>query len=245
MIFRGVRFIFRRIVFGPKATSKGYIKHLKRKGVSIGTGTIFHNPTTVLIDETSPYMLFIGKNCQITGGVSILTHDYGWAATKAVYGDVLGSVRKVEIGDNVYIWMNATIIAGASIGNNVVIGANSLVSGKIPDNCVCVGNPARVLYSLEKYHERRKTKQIEEAFEIVKYYYRAYGYYPPKEELSEHFWLFESKKENLPQVFVNQNNLMPGSESQTWRNFISHAKEWENYEEFLKYCKTRLNNENK
>ena len=240
MIYRVIRYIIRRVAFGPKATSSGYIKHLKNKGVHIGDGTIFHNPTTVLIDETSPYMMFIGKNCQITGGVAILTHDYGWAATKAVYGDVLGSARPVHIGDTVYIGMNATILAGASVGDNVVIGANSLVSGVIPSNSVCVGNPAKVIYSLDEYHKRRSGKQLEEAVNIVKCYYDTFGEYPQREELSEHFWLFESSKDNLPKVFVDQNNLMPGSEEKTWENFSNHSPLFENYEEFLRYVKEKI-----
>ena len=49
------------------------------------------------------------------------------------------------IGDNVYIAANATVIGGVNIGNNVIIGAGSVVVNDIPDNSVAVGNPARVI----------------------------------------------------------------------------------------------------
>lgn len=49
------------------------------------------------------------------------------------------------IGDNVYIAANATVIGGVHIGNNVIIGAGSVVVKDIPDNSVAVGNPARVI----------------------------------------------------------------------------------------------------
>lgn len=49
------------------------------------------------------------------------------------------------IGDNVYIAANATVIGGIHIGNNVIIGAGSVVVKDIPDNSVVVGNPARVI----------------------------------------------------------------------------------------------------
>ena len=49
------------------------------------------------------------------------------------------------IGDNVYIASNATVIGHVHIGNNVIIGAGAVVTADVPDNCVCVGNPAHLL----------------------------------------------------------------------------------------------------
>ena len=232
---KGIRYIARRCVYGPKASSKSYIRYLRSIGVQIGEGTIFFNPMTVTIAEGEPFMLTIGKNCQITGGVSIVTHDYGWAVTKAVYGDVLGSERPVEIGDNVYIGMNATIIAGAKIGNNVIIGANSLVSKDIPDNCVAVGNPCRKIYSLEEYHKRRVSVQLEEAEEVIRRYYDRFHQKPPIDVMCEYFWIFTNKKEDLPRHFIHQNNLMPGSEKETWKNFEEHIPKFQNYDSFVEY----------
>ncbi|WP_167511906.1 MULTISPECIES: DapH/DapD/GlmU-related protein [Bacteroidaceae] len=53
------------------------------------------------------------------------------------------------IGDNVTLGVNVTIIGGVTIGNNVVIGAGSVVVKDIPDNCVAVGNPWRVIKTLD------------------------------------------------------------------------------------------------
>lgn len=44
------------------------------------------------------------------------------------------------------------------IGNNVIIGANSLVNKNIPDNRVAARNPCRVIISLDEYHEKRKKR---------------------------------------------------------------------------------------
>ena len=159
----------------------------------------------------------------------ILSHDYGWAVTKAVYGDVLGSVRTVTIGDNVYIGMNAIILAGAHIGSNVIIGANSTVTGNIPDNCVAVGNPCRKIYSLEEYHEKRKAAQLGEAIEIAKQYVECYGKNPPVNVFSEHFWLWTNKREDLTKHFISQNNLILGSEKVTWENFENHTPMFNNF----------------
>ena len=235
-IFSFFNKVARYLVYGYKSNGKLYLKHLKDKGMCIGDGVVLFSAQTTMIDESVPYMVTIGKNVQITGGVIILSHDYGWSTLKAVYGDVLGSTRPTFIGDNVYIGMNAIILAGAHIGNNVVIGANSVVSGNIPDNCVAVGSPCKPIYSLEEYHNKRKAAQLNEAVDIIRNYVDCYGKRPPKEKLYEHFWLFEKDDSHLPEHFVFQNNLMPGSEAMTWNNFKNHDTVFVNYDELVEYA---------
>lgn len=56
------------------------------------------------------------------------------------------------IGDNVYICANSTVIGKVHIGNNVIIGAGSVVVKDVPDNCVYAGNPAKLIKSIEDEH---------------------------------------------------------------------------------------------
>ena len=51
----------------------------------------------------------------------------------------------MSIGDGSWLGYGAVILPGAQIGRHVVIGANSVVTGEIPDFCVAAGAPARVL----------------------------------------------------------------------------------------------------
>lgn len=53
------------------------------------------------------------------------------------------------IGDNVYLGANVCIIGDVKIGNNVIIGAGTVVVKDIPDNVVVVGNPARIINSVD------------------------------------------------------------------------------------------------
>lgn len=53
--------------------------------------------------------------------------------------------RPVEIGDRVWIGGGSIILPGVTIGKNCVIGAGSVVTRSIPENCVAVGNPCRVI----------------------------------------------------------------------------------------------------
>ena len=104
-------------------------KILALEGFEIGEGTIFYSPKTIVIDRQRPWMLKIGKYCKITRGVTILTHDYSRSVLRRVYGEIIGEARMTTIGDNVFIGVNSTILMGAQIGNNVIIGAGSVVGG--------------------------------------------------------------------------------------------------------------------
>ncbi|ENZ8353475.1 TPA: serine acetyltransferase [Klebsiella pneumoniae] len=50
-----------------------------------------------------------------------------------------------KLGDNVTIYANSVIVGGVSVGNNVTIGASTLILKDIPDNCIAIGNPAKII----------------------------------------------------------------------------------------------------
>lgn len=56
--------------------------------------------------------------------------------------------RPVTIGDGSWLGHGTVVLPGASIGRHVVVGANSVVTGDLPDNCVAAGAPARVIRRL-------------------------------------------------------------------------------------------------
>ncbi|WP_109300637.1 serine O-acetyltransferase [Aquimarina sp. AU474] len=58
-------------------------------------------------------------------------------------GEVEG--KRPTIGDNVSIYTGAIIIGDIKIGNNSIVGAGSVVIKDVPDNCVVVGNPAKII----------------------------------------------------------------------------------------------------
>lgn len=95
----------------------------------IGEGTILgYQGLGVVIHKNSK----IGKNCIIRQHVTL-----------GGGGGPDGGVP--SLGDNVNIGANAVILGNVHIGNNVSIGAGAVVLKDIPDNCVAVGIPARVI----------------------------------------------------------------------------------------------------
>ena len=141
--------ILRKLLYGNKADSKTYIEYLRSLGMKIGEETTIYVPTKTQIDTTRPWLISIGNNVKITEDVTILTHGFDWSVLKGVYGDILGSGGCGNC-NNVFIGMKSTILKGVHIGNNVIIGANSLVNKDIPDNCVAAGNPCKVIKEAEK-----------------------------------------------------------------------------------------------
>ena len=141
----GIKKIVKAILLREKRSSEAYINYLRRLGVKIGDGCIIYDSTNIKIDTQAPFMLEIGKYVRMTSGVQILTHDYSLSVLSAVCGDVVGSVEKTVLGNNIFIGRNAIILKGVTIGNNVIIGAGSVVTRDIPPNCVAVGNPCRVI----------------------------------------------------------------------------------------------------
>lgn len=59
-------------------------------------------------------------------------------------------VHGCTVGDNTTVGMGAILLNGASIGKNCIVGAGALVTGKteIPDGCLALGNPAKVVRPL-------------------------------------------------------------------------------------------------
>jgi serine O-acetyltransferase len=50
-----------------------------------------------------------------------------------------------KLGSNVFLGAGAKILGNITLGNNVVVGANSVVVNDVPDNCTVIGVPARIV----------------------------------------------------------------------------------------------------
>ena len=100
----------------------------------------FANFNFTVLDEA---LVTIGDDCFIGPNVSIYTACH---STDPVERNSRRELAKpVTIGDNVWIGGSVTILPGVTIGSNVTIGAGSVVVKDIPDGCVAVGNPCRVV----------------------------------------------------------------------------------------------------
>lgn len=147
----------------PFYKSNSFIRDLKKNGVTIGENVVFYKPSTTSVDLNSSNFIKIGNNVQITDGVVILGHDYAYSVVTNKYNKILRPQSETIIGDNVFIGINSIILMGTKIGNNTIIGAGSVVKGKIDSDSVYAGNPAKKICTLEEYKEKLQSKYLESA----------------------------------------------------------------------------------
>ena len=105
--------------------------------VKIGKGVgIFEN---TVINPSEP--IEIGDYCGIGADVMIWTHG-AWLDITQGFPAEFGPVK---IGDNVWLPARSIVLPNVSIGNNVVIGINSIINRSLPDGCFAAGSPCKVI----------------------------------------------------------------------------------------------------
>ncbi|WP_316814894.1 acyltransferase [Pedobacter nyackensis] len=114
--------------------------------VVIGAKTIIGIGNVIIGPVTIGDHVMLAQNIVVSG----LNHGYEMIDIPPSLQKV--SCKQIFIGDNVWIGANSVITAGVTIGKHVVIGGGSVVTKSIPDYCVAVGNPAKVVkqYSFEE-----------------------------------------------------------------------------------------------
>jgi acetyltransferase-like isoleucine patch superfamily enzyme len=106
-------------------------------------GYNFH-PTVILernlnIDRLNHKGIHVGKNTLIASHVTILSHDH----VKRV--NCMPLMVDTYIGENCLIGIGAFIMPGIKIGDQVIVGAGSVVTKDVPSNCIVGGNPAKII----------------------------------------------------------------------------------------------------
>ena len=112
-------------------------------GLKIGEQTSF--ALMVMLDVMFPEKISVGRNTVIGYNTTILAHEY------LIKEYRLGSV---EIGSEVMIGANSTILPGITIGDGAIVSAGTLVHKDVPPGCFVGGNPMRVIYTKEELDER-------------------------------------------------------------------------------------------
>jgi acetyltransferase-like isoleucine patch superfamily enzyme len=91
----------------------------------------------------------IGRLSQIAELSSIRDANHGIDTPLAIQ-DAPSAGSAIAIGSDVWIGRGCAVLAGVTIGDGAVVGANSTVTGNLPDNAVAVGSPAKVVRYRQK-----------------------------------------------------------------------------------------------
>ena len=99
----------------------------------------------------------IGNDVWTGHHVYITDQNHGYENVSIPISQQTQVERPVSIGDGSWLGAGVVVLPGSQIGKHVVVGANSVVTGHLPDFCVAVGSPARVIkqYSPDGYWDTR------------------------------------------------------------------------------------------
>jgi acetyltransferase-like isoleucine patch superfamily enzyme len=142
--------------------------------ITVGEGTVV-GPYSTLSAGLSPEhelgdveVVRVGNRCLIGKGSGIVAHErvvigddvftghhvyitdanHGYEDVTTPPGVQFAQSQPVSIGDGAWLGHGTIVLPGASVGRHTIVGAGSVVTGHLPDFCVAVGNPARVI----RYH---------------------------------------------------------------------------------------------
>lgn len=118
---------------------------------------VYANYNLVIVDDCDVY---IGNHVMFAPNVTLTATGHPLAPGPRRKGAQFS--LPIRIGDDVWIGANTSVMPGVTIGNNVVIGAGSVVTHDIPDNVVAFGSPCRVIREITEQDEKfyKKDKPI-------------------------------------------------------------------------------------
>lgn len=136
--------ILARITFPAQITTTLH----RMRGMHIGKGSRISR--TVIVDDSRPDLITIGRNVWVTAGCQLLCHqrDLSFYERGKPVMDCPLVFAPIVIKDGAHIGIGSIIMPGVTIGKGAVIGAGAVVTKDIPDYCLAVGVPAKVVKTL-------------------------------------------------------------------------------------------------
>lgn len=120
------------------------IKVRKNAFLIIGSGTKINYNCQIICR----YSISIGSNTELGPNVLIYDHDHDFRAIGGI-GAKEYKVSPVKIGNNVWIGANSIVLRGVEIGDNAVIAAGSIVTKNVPPNSVFIQKKNSVILPVD------------------------------------------------------------------------------------------------
>ena len=176
------RFTVKNNLFvGKRANIKNLEKLKVGNNISIGYDiriNFFGNDDTKLIIGDNVYIchrvsfivgdtIMVGKNTVVASDVCFVSENHRINLSESIpYQKQELIIEPIKVGENCWIGEKVIILPGVEIGDNVVIGAGSVVTKSIPDNSIAVGNPARIIKTYDfNTKEWKLVKKKEDYYE--------------------------------------------------------------------------------
>lgn len=153
------------LTIGRNSVVKGQFVFEKPTGtIQIGNNTFIGGGQFICTEKIS-----IGDDVMLSWGCTVIdtnSHSIYWEQRKddvldwkkGIEENTIGKYKNwdnvessaITIKDKAWVGFNVIILKGVTIGERSVIGAGSVVTTDIPDDCIAVGNPAKVIKNIEQ-----------------------------------------------------------------------------------------------
>ena len=127
--------------------------YLRKHGVKVGKGCYI---SPCHLSSSEGFLIEIGDYCRIAKDTEFFTHG-GIYCLQIQYNDPdLDWFGKIKIGNYVSIGEGCKIMPGVTIGDNVIIGAGSVVTKSVPSGYMVAGNPIKHIGYTEEWYKKLK-----------------------------------------------------------------------------------------
>ncbi|MGQ8632311.1 acyltransferase [Agrobacterium sp. DKPNP3] len=140
-----------KIVFGEESVIEigddcalGAAEFFADKGAQIRVGSHSSFNSTCQVNAHEKSTILIGVGC-LFGQENFISSSDMHSIVDIVTGRRINPAKDITLGDRVWVAKSCHILKGASIGSGSILGAGSVLTGKVPDNCLAVGSPARAV----------------------------------------------------------------------------------------------------
>jgi len=150
-VYRKIRniILFRLSLFCPLNSWR--VKMNRWRGVHIGKDVYIGMQCS--IDNAYPEYVFLEDNCALAGEVTVVAHSNPF---KHFEGVIEAKVAPVVVRKGAWVSVKATLLGGADIGEYSIVSAASVVSNKVHDYTMVVGNPAKKVFEYDYILKKEK-----------------------------------------------------------------------------------------
>lgn len=131
-----------------KMTNRIYIQG-NNNVVKVGDNVTFDQDVLIVAAEGTK--VTIGSDCIFANHVHIRTSDQHCIFNES--GERINPAEDVHIGNHVWLGRESVIMKGVSVGDGAIVGMRSMVTKDVPERCIVVGTPAKVIKTNVNWHE--------------------------------------------------------------------------------------------
>ncbi len=132
-----------QVVIGANTSGNFHFRLWRRSAISIEENTT-SNGLAVFCDNSE---VSIGADCLFSDGILLQSADQHGIVDLQSGQIVNNRLRKISIGEHVWLGRKSTLLPDISVGNGSIIGTGAIVTKDVPENSVAVGIPAKVVKS--------------------------------------------------------------------------------------------------